>query len=317
MSLPGPVVAIAGPTASGKSSLADAVASALGSSVVSVDAMQVYRGMDVGTAKTPPLERRCPLLMVDVCDLRDDYSVRLFQRDARSCVDAILAEGRTPVLCGGTGLYLDAVVDEMEFPDGALGCELRSRYDGLARTLGPEGLHHLLLERDPWSAKLIHPHNQRRVIRALELHDQGLSYAKNHEGLLAKNPHYKLLMYVISMDRKRLYERIDQRVETMFASGLVEEVKGLIARGLTESPTALQAIGYKEVVSALMGSCSMDEAKETIKQRSRRYAKRQLSWIKRDGRGRVLDYERMDEAQALGVVLSDLNDVLSRGERDA
>ena len=148
MSARGPVVCVVGPTASGKSALADLVAERLGSSVVSVDAMQVYRGMDVGTAKTPPGERRVPLLMVDVADPLEDYSVRLFQREARACVDALLDEGCVPVLCGGTGLYLNAVIDEMEFPAGEKGCEARGRYERLAAEQGADALHALLAERD-------------------------------------------------------------------------------------------------------------------------------------------------------------------------
>ncbi|MGL5174576.1 MAG: tRNA (adenosine(37)-N6)-dimethylallyltransferase, partial [Olsenella sp.] len=138
MSLPGPLVCIVGPTASGKSLVAEGVATRIGSSVVSVDAMQVYRGMDVGTAKTPASERRCPLLMVDVADITEDYSVRLFQRDARRCVDDLLAAAVTPVLCGGTGLYLDAVLDEMEFPAGAIGGGSRTRYEDFAAEHGAD-----------------------------------------------------------------------------------------------------------------------------------------------------------------------------------
>ena len=184
------VVCIVGPTASGKSSLAEAVALRLKSAVVSVDAMQVYRGMDVGTAKTPAGERRCPLLMVDVCDPTESYSVQRFQADARSCADGLLAEGRTPVLCGGTGLYLDAVIDEMDFPAGEVGGRARSAYEDLLAERGPEGLHALLAERDPSSAELIHPNNSRRVVRALEMLDEGVSYAQKHEGLKRRSPHY-------------------------------------------------------------------------------------------------------------------------------
>ena len=179
------VLAVVGPTASGKSATAELVAERLGTSVVSVDAMQVYRGMDVGTAKTPACERRVPLLMVDVCDPLENYSVSLFQRDARSCVDALLSGGRDAVLCGGTGLYLDAVIDEMEFPSGEKGGERRRAYEGLLAERGPAALHDLLAERDPRSARLIHPNNSRRVVRALEMLDEGTSYAEHHEGLLA------------------------------------------------------------------------------------------------------------------------------------
>ena len=307
MSEAGPVVCIVGPTASGKSSLAERLAVTLGSAVVSVDAMQVYRGMDIGTAKTPVDERACELMMVDVCDVGDDYSVRLFQRDARACVDALLAEGRTPVLCGGTGLYLDAVIDEMDFPAGRTGSEARERYEAIARDEGALALHELLRGRDPKSAELIHPNNVRRVVRALEMLDEGVSYAAKHEGLRARRPHYDALLFGITMDRERLYKRIDARVDAMVEAGLVDEVRALAEGGLAETLTAMQAIGYKEVVAYLDGALTLDEAIDEVKRRSRRYAKRQLSWLRRDGRVRWLDYDRLDEDEAARIVLAALD----------
>lgn len=307
MSEAGPVVCIVGPTASGKSSLAERLAVTLGSAVVSVDAMQVYRGMDIGTAKTPVDERACELMMVDVCDVGDDYSVRLFQRDARACVDALLAEGRTPVLCGGTGLYLDAVIDEMDFPAGQTGSEARERYEAIARDEGALALHELLRGRDPKSAELIHPNNVRRVVRALEMLDEGVSYAAKHEGLRARRPHYDALLFGITMDRERLYKRIDARVDAMVEAGLVDEVRALAEGGLAETLTAMQAIGYKEVVAYLDGALTLDEAIDEVKRRSRRYAKRQLSWLRRDGRVRWLDYDRLDEDEAARIVLAALD----------
>ena len=307
MSEAGPVVCIVGPTASGKSSLAERLAVTLGSAVVSVDAMQVYRGMDIGTAKTPVDERSCELMMVDVCDVGDDYSVRLFQRDARACVDALLASERTPVLCGGTGLYLDAVIDEMDFPAGQTGSEARERYEAIARDEGALALHELLRGRDPKSAELIHPNNVRRVVRALEMLDEGVSYAAKHEGLRARRPHYDALLFGITMDRERLYKRIDARVDAMVEAGLVDEVRALAEGGLAETLTAMQAIGYKEVVAYLDGALTLDEAIDEVKRRSRRYAKRQLSWLRRDGRVRWLDYDRLDEDEAARIVLAALD----------
>lgn len=300
----GPVVAIVGPTASGKSSLAERVACELGSSVVSVDAMQVYRGMDIGTAKEPPEERRCHLLMVDVCDVGEAYSVQRFQADARTCVDGLLAQGKVPVLCGGTGLYLDAVIDEgMDFPAGMEGSEARRRYEAYAEERGEEALHDLLAERDPASAALIHPHNVRRVVRALELSDEGVSYADHHQGLKDHRPHYQTLLFAIGMDRQRLYGRIDERVDRMYEAGLVDEAARLRGRGLEGSVTASQAIGYREALDLLDGRISEDEARDRTKTRTRRYAKRQLSWLRRDGRARWLEYEIIDEDKAVAAVM--------------
>lgn len=306
MTQKGPVIAIVGPTASGKSSLAEAVAVELGSSVVSVDAMQVYRGMDIGTAKEPPETRKVPLLMVDVANVEDDYSAALFQAQARACVDGLLASGRVPVLCGGTGLYLDAVIDEMDFPHGETDGAGRRRYENYAEEHGSEALHALLAQRDPESARLIHPNNVRRVVRALELLDEGKSYAVQNAGLHQRKPHYEARIWGISMSRERLYRRINQRVDIMFEMGLVAEVQGLAGRGLSGALTSRQAIGYKEVLDALSGSITMDEAREQIKMRSRRYAKRQISWFRRDGRVRWLDYDAMTQAEAAARILADL-----------
>lgn len=312
MSLPR-VACIVGPTASGKSAVAELVALALGSSVVSVDAMQVYRGMDVGTAKTPPAERRCPLLMVDVADPLEDYSVQRFQAEARACVDRLLSEGRVPVLAGGTGLYLNAVIDEMSFPAGEKDGELRRRYEALAREEGPLALHGLLASRDPASAALIHPNNVRRVVRALEMLDEGTSYAAHHEGLHERAAHYDALVWGLSMSRERLYARIDGRVDQMVAAGLVDEVRGLAARGLSHELTAGQAIGYKEVLEALSGSCTLDEALERVKLRTRRYAKRQLSWFRHDPRVRWIDLDEVDCEEAARRIVAELGEGGARG----
>lgn len=297
------LIAIVGPTASGKSSLADEVALRLGTSVVSVDSMQVYRGMDIGTAKEPKESRRVPLLMVDVADVRSDYSAQVFQREARACVDGLLQNGRVPVLCGGTGLYLDAVIDEMDFPRGTKGGDSRRKYEELARRQGAESLWEMLRSRDAISAELIHPNNVRRVERALELLDEGTSYAKEHEGLKRHVPHYVASIFATVRRREELYRRIDTRVDAMMAAGLVEEVKALLDQGLRESTTAAQAIGYKEVVEYLDGNCGFEECVETIKLRSRRYAKRQLSWIRRDGRAREVDLDAMTIEEASEFVI--------------
>lgn len=302
------VVAIVGPTASGKSALADELAVRLATSVISVDAMQVYRGMDVGTAKTPVEERRAPLLMIDVADVGDDYSVRLFQRGARACIDDLLCAHRLPILCGGTGLYLNAVVDRMEFPAGATESPARERYERYLEQEGSEALYALLSARDPASAALIHPNNTRRVVRALEMLEGGVSYAEHHKGLHECKPFYDARIFGLAMSRERLYRRINERVDLMMEQGLLAEVEALLDRGLGSSATARQAIGYKEILDYLDGACSLDEAVETIKTRSRRYAKRQLSWFRRDGRVSWLDMDAMDTFAAADAVLEGLEE---------
>ncbi|MEY8436486.1 tRNA (adenosine(37)-N6)-dimethylallyltransferase MiaA [Atopobiaceae bacterium 24-176] len=300
--LPGPVACVCGPTASGKSAVADLVASSVGCPVVSVDAMQVYRSMDIGTAKTPASERAAELLMVDVAGFDEPYSVALFQRDARACVDRSLARHGCAVLCGGTGLYLDAVIDDMDFPAGDAASKSRARYEALANEQGPQALWDLLRQRDPKSAEAVHPHNVRRVVRALELADQGASYAERTRHLRRRKPRYDALIWALVPERDALYARIDARVDEMFSAGLVDEVKALADAGIRKSPTASQAIGYKEVLAALDGQCTLDEAKEAVKRSTRRYAKRQLSWIKRDGRATVIPMGETSPEQAAWII---------------
>ena len=264
-------VAIVGPTAVGKSDVADRLAARLSSEVLSCDAMQIYRGMDIGTAKMAPNECTAPLRLVDIVEPGVAYSAALYQADARAHVERLLGSGRLPVFCGGTGLYLKAALDEMDFPSGELVDDRRAGYQELA-------------ERDPESAAVIHPHNVRRVIRALEMHDDGVSYAQQKSQFSVPREHYHALWFGLTRNREVLYERINLRVDLMFEQGLVDEVRGLMDQGLGDALTSMQAIGYKEIIDAFNGVISMDEARELIKMRSRRYAKRQLSWFKRDDR---------------------------------
>lgn len=277
-------VAIVGPTAVGKSNVADRLAARLSSEVLSCDAMQIYRGMDIGTAKMMPEECSAPLRLIDIVDPGVAYSAALYQSDARAHVERLLGEQRLPVFCGGTGLYLKAALDEMDFPSGELEDERRVGYQELAERIGEEALHALLAERDPESAAVIHPHNVRRVIRALEMHDDGVSYAQQKSKFSVPRERYHALWFGLTRSREVLYERINQRVDLMFERGLVDEVHGLMDQGLGDALTSMQAIGYKEIIDTLRGAITMDEARELIKMRSRRYGKRQLSWFKRDDR---------------------------------
>ena len=295
-------MAICGPTAVGKSEVAERVADLVGAEIVSVDSMQVYRGMDIGTAKVPPQERRSPLHMVDIVDVSVPYAVAEFQRDARACVEDIASRGLVPLLCGGTGLYLDAVVDEMDFPKGEATDSRRAAYEARLQEIGPEALHQILTDRDPKSAAEIHPNNTRRVIRALEMLDEGVSYSEQRKGLKRHVPHFDVELFALTMDRETLYARIDRRVELMFEQGLVDEVRTLEGQGLAESHTASQAIGYKEVLQYLRGEISEREALTLVQKNTRRYAKRQLSWLRRDGRATwidVGDVSRADAAEAI------------------
>lgn len=298
-----PVVAITGPTAVGKSALADALAIYLHTEVISADAMQVYRGMDIGTAKTPVEERLVPLKLVDIVDPTDAYSAALFQHDARLEIDRLLRQNKTAVLCGGTGLYLRAALDNMSFPKGEVESEERQKFQQLADELGAEGLHALLAQVDAKSAEVIHPNNVKRVIRALEMHEKGICYADQAAGFSTPQAVYPHVCFALTMDRKRLYERIDKRVDLMMELGLLDEVKALVNTGAKEALTSRQAIGYKELMDYLDGVLSLDEAVDLIKQRSRRYAKRQLAWCRRDSRMQWLNMDELDIPAALQLII--------------
>lgn len=297
------LIAITGPTASGKSEVADLVAERLGSPVISADSMQVYRGMDIGTAKTPVAERRVPLLMVDLVDPVQPYSAALYQHDAREIIDGLLSRGMVPVLAGGTGLYLRAALDEMDFPRGEVGGHVRSRYEDVLQQRGGAALFEMLRERDPKSADVIHPHNVRRVIRALEMCDEGVSYAERKDGFGSPVAHYPYHLFALTRDRTELYRRIDARVDRMIAAGLVDEVRALVEHGAADALTSRQAIGYKELIDALAGKITMGEAVDLIKRRSRRYAKRQLSWCRGDARTEWLDIDELGVAGAAQAIL--------------
>ena len=277
------VICIQGPTASGKSELAERMALALDGEIVSADSMQIYRGMDIGTAKVSPEQRSVPYHCIDFLDPGQPYSAALFQRDARAAIEDIWSRGKQAVLCGGTGLYVRAVLDRMDFaPGDQEGNETRAVYEKMAEEEGPQAVYELLASRDPDSAALIHPNNTRRVIRALEMHDEGESYAARKEQFKTLPSFYDSVKIGLKLDRDLLYERINARVDDMFARGLVREVETLLDRGFRSGLTAPQAIGYKEIVDAIDGKCSLGQAAERIKQSTRRYAKRQFTWLKSD-----------------------------------
>lgn len=276
------VICVQGPTASGKSALAERIALAVNGEIVSADSMQIYRGMDIGTAKVAPEHRHVPYHCIDIVDPGEPYSAALFQHDARTAIAQIEERGAIPVLCGGTGFYVRAVLDDMDFAPGDQESQLREEYTALAQELGAEGLHAYLAALDPESAAQIHPHNVKRVVRALEMHAQGESYAERKDAFKRIPSYLDSVKIALDVERSMLYERIDARVDEMVRAGLVEEVKLLLDRGFREGLTAPQAIGYKEMVSYLDGMSTMDEAIGSIKQSTRHYAKRQLSWLRGD-----------------------------------
>jgi tRNA dimethylallyltransferase len=302
------VLAIVGPTAVGKTALAEELAVRLGGEIVSADSMQVYRGMDIGTAKPAPEDRRVPYHCIDLVDPGEPFSAALFQRMARTAIAEIAGQGRLPVVAGGTGLYVRATVDRMEFPRGdQIDNPVRERYERYAQENGPAALHALLAQRDPASAAAIHPNNARRTIRALEMADEGVSYAEQVERFSVRESVYDSRYIGLTMERERLYARIDERVDAMLAAGLLGEIEGLLQAGFRDALTATQAIGYKEFVPVIERGADLDEAIVAVKQASRRYAKRQLTWFRSDPRISWIDVTEMSADKAVNAALNALD----------
>ncbi|MGA5115582.1 tRNA (adenosine(37)-N6)-dimethylallyltransferase MiaA [Streptomyces pseudogriseolus] len=275
------VIAVVGPTAAGKSDLGVFLAQRLGGEVVNADSMQLYRGMDIGTAKLTPEERGgVPHHLLDVWDVTETASVAEYQRMARERIDALLAEGRWPVLVGGSGLYVRGAVDNLEFP--GTDPEVRARLEEELVLRGPGALHARLAAADPDAAGAILPSNGRRIVRALEVIEiTGRPFTANLPG---HDSVYDTLQIGVDVARPELDERIARRVDRMWEAGLVEEVRALEAQGLREGRTASRALGYQQVLAALAGACTEEEARAETVRATKRFARRQDSWFRRDPR---------------------------------
>lgn len=310
--LKAPAVCVVGPTASGKTDLAQTLALELGGEVISADSMQIYRGMDIGTGKLPASERLVPHHGFDLVDPGEPFSAALFQNYARDRFRAIDARGNRCVLAGGTGFYVRAAVDDYDFPAGEqVGNPVRERYQALAREQGAEALWKLLAARDEASASVIPPADVKRVVRAFELLEEGTSLAEQR-AKLADIPQLVPACFVgLSVEPAVLNARIDARVDGMFDAGLVDEVARLLQGGFRDGITAPQAIGYKEVVAALDGETTMEEAATRIKTATHRYAKRQRTWFRKDRRIRWIDANEPDVAAQAAEALDVLGDAVA------
>ncbi|MBB5778445.1 tRNA (adenosine(37)-N6)-dimethylallyltransferase MiaA [Nonomuraea jabiensis] len=282
-----PVIAVVGPTAAGKSDLAVDIALRLGGECVNADSMQLYRGMDIGTAKLTPAEQRgVPHHLLDVWDVTVTASVAEYQKLARQVIDAV----EVPVLVGGSGLYVRAAIDELEFP--GTDPEIRARLEGELAERGPAPLYERLRDLDPVAAAAILPSNGRRIVRALEvIEHSGRPFSATMPGYDAVYPSVQIGLEV---PRPELDERIALRVERMWRAGLVEEVRGLLGQGLAEGRTASRALGYAQVIRFLEGEWSEEQAIEETVRTTRRFARRQESWFRRDPRVRWLPYDAPD-----------------------
>ena len=285
-------VAVVGPTATGKSALAIALAERLGGEVVNTDAMQLYRGMDIGTAKVSAAERAAVQHhLLDVLAVTDTATVAAYQRDARAVVERLLAAGRVPVLVGGSGLYVQSVVDELDFP--GTDPVLRARLQDELAAVGAEALHARLAVADPAAAAAILPSNGRRVVRALEVLElTGRPFSATMP--VRARPRYGTVLIGVDREVSELDARVDERVRRMFAAGLVDEVRELESSGLRDGVTASRALGYQQVLAAFDGDGDLTEAAERTAVATRRFVRRQRSWFRRDTRISWLDGARPD-----------------------
>ena len=281
-----PIICIAGPTASGKTALAVALARELDGEVVSCDSMQVYKRMDIGTAKPSPEERQgIPHHMIDVAEPWEDYSVSRYCADAAPIVEDIVSRGKTAIIAGGTGLYMDSLIRGNDFaPFPSTG--VRERLEREADREGMEALLARLRAVDPEAAARLHLSDRKRIIRAMEVYlETGETITAHNRRTQALPPRFSPVWLGLDFEsRAELYSRIDRRVDVMLEAGLLEEIRALLRSGIPEKCTAMQAIGYKEFTDALDGRCTVEAAADQVRQSSRRYAKRQLTWFRRNGR---------------------------------
>lgn|SRR5690625_1367114 len=292
---------LTGPTAVGKTSLSIALAKKLGGEIISADSMQIYKYMDIGTAKVKAEEMEdVPHHLIDIVYPDEEFTVSDYQKQATKLIKELNQKGRLPIIVGGTGLYINSLVYELQFAKVPPNEELRQRYEELANTYGNEYLHEKLSRIDEESSQRIHVADRKRIIRALEIYEEtGKTMTEYNKNFRKETNKYDLAMVCLNMDRAQLYERINKRVDLMLNDGLVEEVKVILKMGYDKESVALQGIGYKEIIMYLDGQISLDRAVELIKQGSRNYAKRQLTWFRRDKRIHWVDVGDFDGFEEL------------------
>ena len=292
-----PLIVVAGPTASGKSETAVELAKRINGEIISADSMQVYKYMDIGSAKITFEEMLgVPHHMIDVADPKENFDVTRYAAMAKEKIKEIHDRGHIPIVCGGTGFYIQALVRDIDFEDTSPLTSYRQELQQFALKNGNEALHQRLQEMDPKSAAAIHPNNVKRVIRAMEyFHETGRSIAEhNEEAKMSESP-YDVAFFVLTADRQYLYEKINKRVDIMMEENLLDEVMYLKAMGLTRDHVSMQGLGYKEILDYLDHKCTLEEAVEIIKRDSRHYAKRQITWFKREKDAIWIDLDNFEQ----------------------
>ena len=305
-----PFIVLTGPTAVGKTALSIALAKAVNGAVISADSMQVYKHMDIGSAKIMPEEMDgVPHYLVDEFEPEEEFHVARFTERAKECLEEIYQNGQIPIIVGGTGFYIQALLYDIDFSKQDANTEYRSQLEELAKEKGADYLHAQLKEVDPASAESIHANNIKRVIRALEYyHLTGQKISEHNETERQKESPYNFAYFVLTDERARLYERIDKRVDIMVERGLVEEVKKLKEMGYHREMVSMQGLGYKEILDYLDGKITLEEAIYIIKRETRHFAKRQLTWFRREKD--VIWFDRRDYHQNETEILSEMTKIL-------
>jgi tRNA dimethylallyltransferase len=310
------LIVLTGPTAVGKTALSIALAKEIGGEIISADSMQVYKHMDIGSAKIMP-DEMCgvPHHLIDVLEPTEDFNVVVFQNMAKTAMEGIWSRGHIPILVGGTGFYIQAVLYDIDFTENDEDTKLRAALEEQARTRGNGALYEQLKAIDPKAAETIHANNVKRVIRAIEFYQKtGTKISQHNEEQRKKESPYRFAYFVLNDDRAKLYDRIEARVDAMLAQGLVAEVASLKEMGCTRDMVSMQGLGYKEILDYLNGDCTIEEAVGILKRDTRHFAKRQLTWFRREKEvtwvdkqnfdydsQRILAY-MMDELRASGIV---------------
>lgn len=309
-----PMIILTGPTAVGKTALSIDLAKAINGAIISADSMQVYRHMDIGSAKITKEEMQgIPHYLIDVLEPQEEFHVVKFVELAKAALNEIYANGQIPIVTGGTGFYIQALLYDIDFTDQECDEAYRESLAQIAKEKGADVLHEMLREVDPKSAEAIHANNVKRVIRALEFyHLSGQKISEHNETEREKTSPYQFAYFVLTDDRTHLYERIEKRVDLMMEQGLLDEVKNLKAMGYHRDMVSMQGLGYKEILDALDGKITLDEAVLKIKKETRHFAKRQLTWFKRERDVIWFDKEKYDYRD--DVILCDMIQILKEKE---
>lgn len=313
-----PLIVLTGPTAVGKTALSIKLAKKIDGEIISADSMQVYRHMDIGTAKITREEMDGVVHhLIDILEPTEDFNVVLFQKLAKAAVEEIYSRGKIPIVAGGTGFYIQALLNDIDFTETDENTKFREEMERMAAEHGPGILHEKLRMVDPESAKTIHENNIKRVIRALEYYEKtGEKISAHNEAERAKTSPYQFFYYVLNTDRAILYERIEKRIDEMVKDGLVDEVKKLKEMGCRRDSVAMQGLGYKEILAYLDGEISLETAISILKRDTRHFAKRQLTWFRREKDVRFLNLPEFDNNQenVLNHILKELDEEAGIGQ---